>query len=288
MAPRPSPVVGARRTAPLWRLVVAVWAAGQLLFLPARLVLFGAFRRGLGAIPDGFEPPPGDVLLLLRDELPAAAPALRWSLLLGALGWWLWTVLWHGGAVTASVWGGSPRLGELLGLGVVRYGRYLRLSLLAAAVTFVAFVAVWMPATSLVSSAYTEMADDRIIPVLLGALALTALLLLLVAAATLRAAWLLARPDRGSAVASWFAALAATARSPLASVGTVVVWLLLWLVLAVVPFALAGVLEPLRTGLAAPILEQLLALARAGCLVALLMSFAPTSGLLAERGRPDA
>ncbi len=261
------------------RLVLAVWIVPTLLLLPFVGTVQATLGTALGRLPA--RPAPGDLRLVLAHAAGRYGPALVVPVLLALVGTWLWTVLWHAGLVTWRVWaaGRPQRLGELLGLGISRLWRYLRLSLAAATGLALLLAAVIAPAVAWVRHAREALREAVAVNVSLGAAAAGALLALLALAATQRALWELARPGRRSAAAAWLRGFGGALRHPLATLGVLLAWLvpaaLLWAgpLLAVAALGEAG-----RGPLGMAIL-QLAALLRAACWVGLVASFAPVAGL---------
>ncbi len=288
--PPPSPGLGARGGLRHWKLVVAVWVVPLGAFLPLKLLLSGRLADELSRLPaEGVTLPAGDLALILRHALAGSGPQLVSTLLLGLAVVWAWTLLWHGGVVAWSVWsaGGPPRLAEVLGLGVAWWWRMLRLSLTALAALLVGLTAVWLVLLALAPSSWDELVDGGLVPLVAIGLAVSAVLRLVVFSATLRGAWLLARPTARSSVLAWLAGVGGALRHPVASVGTLLLWLVPGIALGMVPLS-AGWLSPaLRGGLPGAAVLTAAGLVRAYCWVALFCSFAPVSGLVGVAAGED-
>jgi len=288
---RPSSRWGLAQARRLWRLVLAVWLVSLAAYLPALLVFFGASGAALGELPgDSASIAPGDVALLLGPALAKVLRPLMLAFLSGCVALWAWTVLWHAGVVNWALWasGRRVRLGEVLGLGMVSWWRYARLSATALAVMVAAWLVVWAPTWSAVSSARGAMAEGRMVVLLGFGIVLTKLVGLVVWAATLRGAWLLGMPERRSVVVAWLLGLVGSFQTPLATFGTLLLWTVpvLWLSLLPLLIGMWGGGGPQLL-----LLGQLAAATRAFCWVGLFMSFAPVSGLVGgsgdEKGEPE-
>lgn len=280
---RPSPRWGLLEAARLWRLVVACWVVSWVAIAPALLLVRRTVFPALADLPsDPTLVAPGDAALIL---LEAARPVLvPFGLAVASAGLvlWAWAVLWHAGVVGWTLWSGGRRvrLGEVLGLGVVSWWRYARLSATALAVLAAAAVAIWVPVWSSVRIAFGAMEEERLIWLLLGGATATKLVAIIVWLATLHAAWLLGLPERRSAVLAWLRGLAGAVRAPIRSVGSWLVWLVPALVVSVVP-AVAGATYPsLRGGPLLIGLTLLASLVRTFCWVGMFCSFAPVTGVV--------
>lgn len=261
------------------RLVLAVWIVPALLVSPFILTVQSALAPVLGRLPA--DPAPGDLALVLARGLGRHGAALVVPALLAVAGIWLWTVLWHAGLVTWRAWAaGRPQLlGELLGLGIMRWWRYLRLSLVAMAAAAVTVGAVAAAVGAVARPAAESLEEARAVGVTLAGVALGKLLLLLLAAATLRGLWELGRPGRRSAAAAWLRGLAGALRHPLASLGVLLAWLIPIGILWAAPLAAVVALGDPGKGPAGVAILQLGALFRAAAWVGLVGSFAPVAGL---------
>jgi hypothetical protein len=283
-APGPSPVAGLRLTARLWRLVLTVWLVGVAALLPARLAVWSSAGDALAALPDGALPS-GEVALVLVERLEPVAVTLVWIVLASALALWAWTVLWHAGVVRWFVLSGRDgvRLSEILSRGLLDWWRWARLALTSAAVmaaVHLGLVAAW----SSVSDAMSDAGDDgRAGLWLLLVVGISLITVVLVWLAGLRGAWLLGAEGRRSAVLAWLAGLWGSLRQPIRSLGTLVVWIVPAAAAAAAPLWLGWRVESLRGVAAGAVMEALVGLALAFCLVGLFASFAPVTGL-ADKG----
>ncbi len=261
------------------RLVLAVWIVPALLTAPFILAVQSALAPILGRLPA--DPAPGDLALILSWGLGRYGAALAVPALLAVAGIWLWTVLWHAGLVGWRTWAeGRPQLlGELLGLGFMRWWRYLRLSLVALAAVAATAGAVAAAVRALARPAAESLQEARAVSFPLGGVVVAKLLLLFLAAATLRGLWELGRPGRRSAAAAWLRGLAGALRHPLASLGVLLAWAIPIGILWALPLAAVVWLgDPGKGPLGVAIL-QFGALLRAAAWVGLVGSFAPVAGL---------
>jgi hypothetical protein len=283
MSSRPSFVWALGEIPGLWRLVIACWVVLVLCWLPAVWVLGGAVVGPLGNLPDG-EVPQGEVLLILIENLAGMTGPMKLAVLSGCVVLWIWTVLWHGGLVGWRLWSGGRRvrLGEVLGLGMVAWWRYARLSLTAVVALAALLAVLWLPLSRAVTSSFEAMAEGRMLLLIVTGIGVSDLLALVVWAATIRAAWLLGLPERRSVVLAWLRGLLDTVRTPLASLGTVILWALPALLITLVPFVAGGYFESLRGGWLLPALGQIAAIVRAVCWLGMFLSFAPITGLMDE------
>jgi hypothetical protein len=265
----------------LWRVVIAVWVVSLVVTLPALWVVGGALAPDLRNLPAAGVPE-GDVPLIVGDALEAVRGALVLAIASGAAALWAFTVLWHAGVVGWTLWGGGRRvrLGEVLGFGIVSWWRYARLSLTAAAAFGFSLALLWAPLWEAVGACYRAMEEGPMVWLLVAGVILSKLLVVIIWCATLRGAWLLGLPERRSAVASWLRGLAGSLRTPVASLGTVLLWAVPATTLSVVPLALGLAMPELRGGLLIPVLGQVASAVRAFCWVALFLSFAPATVLV--------
>jgi hypothetical protein len=280
---RPSAGWGLRQALRLWRLVLACWIVSVAAVLPAVWVVGGAAGPALEHLPDSVDRlPDGEVFLILASALPQMAAPLGLAVVSALITLWSWTVLWHAGVVNWALWAGGRRvrLGEVLGLGMVSWWRYVRLSATAAAVLVVLSMACWLPLMEAAMAARRSMAETRMLLLLAMGLVVVKLLALVVWAATLRGAWLLGLPERRSVVAAWLRALVDTLRMPVRSLGTVLLWAMPAVLLSLLPLAIGGGLDVTHRDWAVPAMSQLAAAGRAFCWVALYLSFAPVTGLI--------
>ena len=166
---RPSPTWGFRQSVRLWRLVVACWVVSVMAWLPAVWVVSDAVAPALSNLPDDTSViPAGEVQLLLYQAPRGVVAPFKLAVLSGLLTMWTWIVLWHAGLVGWQLWAGGRRvrLGEVLGLGMVSWWRYARLSAVAFLVLMVSCVALWSPLISAIETSYWDMAEHRVAPVL--------------------------------------------------------------------------------------------------------------------------
>jgi hypothetical protein len=283
MSSRPSIAWALREIPGLWRLVIACWVVSVFCFLPALWVVGEAVFNPLSSLPDGGVPS-GDVLLILIENLGGMTGPLKLAVLSGCVILWVWTVLWHGGLVGWRLWSGGrkARLGEVLGLGMVAWWRYARLSLTAAVASAALLAALWLPLARAVVSSYEAMAEGRMLLLIAAGIGVSGLLALVVWAATIRAAWLLGLPERRSVVLAWLRGFHDTVRTPRASLGPVILWALPALLITLVPLVAGAYFESLRGGWLLPALGQIAAIVRAVCWLGMFLSFAPITGLVDE------
>jgi hypothetical protein len=262
---------GAAGALRLWPVVIAVWMVPLAVMLPLTAVV-EAVRGGLPAA--GAELAPGDAWLLMVACAERLAPALLAGAVATVLVLWGWTVLWHAGVVGWWVWAsGRPvRIGEVVGHGVSSWWRYCRLSLFALSAGAIALVVVWAPLVDVISSAYSEMAEERVVRWIVVGLVATFGLVSAVWAATSAGAWHLGCGRRSAALA-WAAGLVTVMRHPVASAGAMT-WAVAGAAFTVLPWVLAGVAPALRAWPLGTVATQLSALAAAFCWVALFQSFA--------------
>lgn len=282
-ARRPSPSWGFRQAIRLWRLVLACWVVSVIVWLPALWVVGDTVAAAVEDLPDDAAAmPAGEATLILYLALRSVMTPVRLAVASGLVTLWIWTVLWHAGLVGWQLWAGGRRvrIGEVLGLGVVSWWRYARLSLTAASVLLVWCLVVGIQLEEAVHAFYWDMSEDRVTPFLFVAAGASLVVGWIVWAATLRAAWLLGLPERRSAVLAWLRGLVGTLRAPVMSLGTVVAWALPALLISLVPLAVGFLLPVVRDGWAIPILGQIAALTRAFCWVGLFASFGPVTGLV--------
>jgi len=171
--------------------------------------------------------------------------------------------------------GPPPRLAEVLGHGLLAFWPYLRLAAVGLLATGASLTALWVPLSAAISSSYQAMAEDRMAILALTGAVVTVVLTLVLWTVSLRAAWLLGMPGHRSALVAWLRALTGTARFPVSSVGTVLLWALSALGLGLLALFAGPHLEPVS----ASVLSQATAVLRAFCWVGLFCSFAPTTGL---------
>jgi hypothetical protein len=267
----------------MWRLVVACWLVSLAVFLPAVWLIGGAVGDAYENLPSDLTVmPDDDVKLILLGAFRQIRAPLKLAVLSGVVTLWIWTVLWHAGVVNWALWAGGRRmrLGEVLGLGMVSWLRYARLSLTAAVMSALALGLLWVPLLEAVSASHRTVAEQRAVLLLIGGVAAAKLVALLVWAATLCAAWLLGLPDRRSVVLAWFRGLLITLRNPIRSLGPVLLWVVPAALISSIHLIMGLGFENLRGGWLLPVVGQLAAAARAFCWVGLFASFAPITGLV--------
>jgi hypothetical protein len=281
MAPRPAPFWTIRELPGLWRLVAACWVVSAACHLPALWVIGGAVSDPLSRMPDEGAPP-GDATLIVVEQLAGIQGPIRLAVLSGCVTLWMWTVLWHAGLVGWRLWSGGRRLrlGEVLGLGMVAWWRYARLSITSLVVMAGALCAVWIPASRAVAGSYAAMAEGRMVMIIGLAVAVSNLIIVGVWAVAIRSAWLLGLPERRSVVMAWLRGLLDTVQTPISSLGTVALWLLPATLVTVTPLLVGGWFEGLRGGWTLAVVSQLSAVVRAVCWVGMFLSFAPVTGLV--------
>jgi len=281
MSNRPSVTWGLHELPRLWRLVIAGWAVSVFCFLPTLWVIGGAVADPVANLPE-HGAPPGEVLLISIERLGGLLGALKLAVVSGLGMLWMWTVLWHAGLVGWRLWSGGRRvrLGEVLGLGVVSWWRYARLSATAASTSAAALALVWLPVWRSITASHRSMAEGRMLALVGLGIVLSNIVLLLVWAAHVRAAWMLGLPERRSAVVAWLRGLVDSVRDPLASLGAVIAWALPAMVVSALPLVAGGWFEGLRGGWTLAVFGQVAAATRAACWVGLFLSFAPVTGLV--------
>jgi hypothetical protein len=286
----PSAVFGFRQARLLWQLVLAVWVVSTVIHLPPVLVIDTALGEATAGLPDDDSLIAEGDLYLIRQEVSQEKAKQVLALSgIGLLIWWLWTVLWQAGVVSWQVWvgGRKVRLGEVVGLGISAWWRFFRLSLTAAAGLIVSLSLVWLPLLLLIRSAYRADAGTRLLVTLVSGAVLSLLLVTLAWAATLWGLWLLGVPGSRSAVTSWLRGLISAVRTPLSTFATMAAWVLTIMIVTLLPIYLGSEIVWLR-GMVVNIVVALAAdLVRSFCLVALLCSFAPVTGLWIEEGSVD-
>ncbi len=277
---RPSPVFGGRLAARLWQLAAALTAAQLVAVVPALVILDASIGRAMAVLPADLAD--GEVLLVALEALAPARGQLAAAVAAAVVATWLLAVVARAAVVTWRTWGGetTPRLGTLLGLGLGRVVPFLRLGIAAATLHAVVLSSLWLPLGWAVRVAHQGMAEARMERLLWLGLALTPCLVLVVWAASLRAAWLLERPDRRSAVMALLSGLLATLVEPVRSLGTVVVWAVAGWAASLLLLAVGVALPLARHALATTVLGVVGGLVATSCSLALLASFAPTAGLV--------
>jgi hypothetical protein len=282
-ARRPSPVWGFREALRLWRLVIACWVVAWLAVAPALLLVRRMVFPGLAALPpDPGAVTAGDVALIVMEGVRRAAAPLGLAVASGAVVLWAWAVLWHAGVVAWQMWTGGRRvrLGEVLGLGMVAWWRYARLSMTALLALAAALAGLWIPLWSGIEAAFTGMDEGRLMWLLAAGIVVTKLVAIVVWIATLHGAWLLGLPERRSAALAWLRGLWTSARMPLSSVGAWLVWLVPAMAVSALPPVVGILFEGSRGGPVLIGVELLASLARAFCWIGLFCSFAPVTGIV--------
>lgn len=273
----PSARAGVRFAVLHWRVVLSVWLAPMILAGPLMAILVGVLGPALDADLE-----PGERWLLLLEALEPA-----WALVLVAaaatlFGLWAWTVLWHAGAARWQVWRGDrrPRLAEVLGLGVMVWWRFARLSLVAGSALALLLALVWLPVGAVCASG----PGDRALAVwgLVGT-ACSVVGVLFVWLATLHAQWRLALPTGRSAATAWLAGAGRVLRAPVRSVATAMAWI----VPASAVVAAVGVAAGDWPPAAASLAEAVASAVHSLCWVGLFGSFAPTAGVTLEDAGED-
>ncbi|MCG6962911.1 MAG: hypothetical protein LJE95_06525 [Acidobacteria bacterium] len=274
---------GAKKAIEMWRLVAAVWLVPLVLGAPLVLAVRRSLGSMLGPVPMTGAAP-GDVGLILMWGLSRIGPWLGVGVVSFLAVLWAWGVMWHAGTTGWIAWSsGRPvRLGEVVGLGVLAWWRYARLALTAIAGTVALVAVVCSPFQLMARAARTHLAETRMVNLQLAALALGGLVVWIVWAATLRGAWVLADPQRRSSALAWLQGLAGTLRDPLRSLGCVLAWGVPVKLLVLAPLMLGFDLRVLAGTFLGLVTGLVLGLLRAYCIVALFLSFAPTSGLLTQ------
>jgi len=278
---------GARQAIQMWRLVAAVWLVPMVLGAPVVIAARRALAPMLGPIPMGGAAP-GDVGLVLMWGLSRFGALLGIGIVSFLAAMWAWGVLWHAGATGWLAWatGRRLRVGEVVGLGVLRWWRYARLALTAVAGAVVLIAAACLPLQLLARAARRHLAETRMVNLQLASLVLAGLLLWIVWTATLRGAWVLANPQRRSAALAWLEGLTGTLRDPLRSLGCVLAWGVSVKLLVLAPLLLGINVRVFAGTFLGVVTALVLGLVRAYCIVALFLSFAPVSGLIVE-AEPD-
>ena len=283
IARRPSPRWGFQEALRLWRLVVACWVVSWVAVAPVLLLLRRMVFPALSALPPEPESvPAGDVALIVVEAAREAAVPIGIAVVSGGVVLWAWFVLWHAGVVAWQLWTGGRRvrLGEVLGLGMVAWWRYARLSATALVVLAGAAAALWIPLWAAVETAFGGMAESRMMWLVGAGIVVTKLLAIVVWLATLHGAWLLGLPERRSAVLAWLRGLWTAARMPFSSFWAWLVWLVPAMVVSTVPALIGVSFVGLRGGPVWIGAELLASLFRSFCWVGLFCSFAPVTGVV--------
>lgn len=287
-ADAPSPLFGFRQARILWRLVLAVYVVSIGVMMPAIIVVVSAVGDALAGLPTpSLELAPGEALLIAVNALK---PVLKHLLVLAGVGVlmnWLWTVLWHAGSVQWLTWNNvvPVRVGHVVGLGVLTFGKYFRLSLWAL-VSLVSSVAmVWMSLAIVGATGQAYMTElMEIVMAGIGVFAMLILALVWVAT-TMRAAWRLGEADSPGAVRAWIGAAVTTLRCPWQSFKPLVTLGLAVVVCGMAPLVIGFMWSVGAGGPIGVLVEVLSGLAQAHCSVALFLAFAPVSkAVIVDRG----
>jgi hypothetical protein len=219
---------GFRRAIQLHRLVLLVWLVSLAIFAPVVVIV------QMMAGPARAHRPPGgyggeDLVVFFEIMRPLVIPLVV-TLGFCCLTFVVWWILWHAGAVRwfLKTDAFDVRLGEIVGLGVAVWWRYARLALVALVLLAIAVVVPWLPLLA-------DFKQPTLRPLLVLGSASTILGVCLVWLAALRGAWLLAEPNRRSALVAWLRGLFAVLRHPLQSTAPLLVWALPGVVLLLLP-----------------------------------------------------
>jgi hypothetical protein len=262
----------------MWPLAVAVWLAPALALLPAALVVLGAVGPTLARLPAAGELPPGEVMLVLGEALAGTSGAIAFSGVAAAAAAWLWTVMWHAGVVdraAAGVEPGTEGLLAILGAGVRRVGRFLRLAATAVLAGSLGLASVAVLAAAAARRAWLGGAESGAIVALVGGGILGLLWTLLCWAGVLRGAWILVDWRRRSGVLAWLGGVGASLRQPSGTALALAAWGVPAAALLLAPLLAGWWLVPLRSGMGGALVGAAAGLLRGFCWVALFMSFAP-------------
>jgi hypothetical protein len=284
MAQRPIAGHGFRQARRFWKLVVASWLGGLVLQLPSQIVVHRGIAAGWRHLPLHTMPQGEIALILCRDLADWMAPLLALTAL-SLVGCWLWTVLWHAGVVSWHVWVGGRvvRLGEVLGLGVSAWLRYLRLSVTAGSALLLGVVLIWVSLGYWLYGAWQEQDGFRLLTLLGLGFGFSVLAAIFSWAAVLWGAWLLGMPGSRSAAVAWWHGLVSTWRHPMVTFSCLGRWLFVAGAAALLPVLLPWQLATLRGPISSFVTGAAGGLALAYCWVGLFLSFAPVSGFsLAE------
>lgn len=286
----PSLLLGLATAARHWTLVLTVWLVSLAVFAPASMILGGAAGEALGRLPEAFEPPAGDVEILIKGAFAEVLAPVAVAVGCGVAVMWFFTVLWHAGLARFQVWdGGAPPItARVLGLGFGAWWKYCRLSLFSLAVLLSLLSAVWFPIGLWTKAAYAAMAEDRMVLLIGVGLILSPVMKFIVWAATLRGAWELARPTSDSAVLAWFRGLAGAFRQPVSTFGILLALGLGQAALAFLPVFLPMVVPILRGSTVGSVVSAASMLGASFLLVALFAAFAPISGFVFRSGDEEA
>ncbi len=285
---QPSIRQGIRSAARMWSLVLTIWIVAGVFLIPAWIAAHNVGIEALGSVPEDFRLPAGEEAVLVWGALRDFGPMVLGGMAFAVIGTWLWTVLWHGGVARATVWdeGGSSRPSRVLGLGVGAWWRYCRLSLVALTMLIGSMAVIWIPFGIGIKSSFQAMAEDRGVLLIGVGIILAAMVKIIVWSATLRGAWLLARPDRKSAVFAWFRGLSGALMHPVSTFVTVLVLGLAHVALVFLPLLVPIALPQLRDTPAGTIFGLVTGLGAVFFSVALFAAFAPVSGLVDRKKSP--
>ena len=279
---RPTAFIGLSMAARLWMLVVMAWFVTLAVTTPALMMVEAAIEPVLDNIPEGFEPPDGDVLIMVWRAIPEVGHPLLVAVICSMLASWTWTILWHAGVPRFLIWEGNGRasVAKILGLGLGAWWRYFRLSLASLAVLISLLISVWLAVSSGVLSAYDTMNEGRMVVFIVTGVVLSAIFKVVVWAATLRGCWELASPTARSAVMAFLRGLLGVLRQPVSTFVTMILlgvpaWVC-WLLPAVLP----AFIPQLRGPIAGELVAFGAGLAASFFWVALYAAFAPITGLV--------
>lgn len=284
---RPSVFIGLKLATRMWLLVCVVWLVGLAVMTPATIVVESAADGVFNRLPADFDPPPGDVAIMVARAAREIANPLVMIVVCGVFLSWVWTVLWHGGVARFVVWdaAGPVTVSKILGLGFGVWWRYFRLSLTALSVLFAALAAIWVPVFLGVKGAFNAMAEDRMVMLIFVGIVLAGCAKCFVWATTLRACWELAKPTSRSAIRAWIGGAAGVIHQPVSTLVVLVFLGLPEVLLAFAPMIAPVFFVQLRGTLTGDVFAVVAGLGSAYFLVALYASFAPISSLVVDGGR---
>lgn len=278
--PFPSPWQGGRDALRVWPLVVAGWVVATLAVAPL-WVLVDAATTVLDRMPVVGPVVEGDLWLIAAAGVSTLGRPMISAVVAGSLLTWLWGVLWRGSLVGWKLWASDRRLavGELLGHGLVHFGRFFRLALASALAMALGLVVVWAPAVVVLLVTGEPPPPVRLWILLLIGGSGTMAVMVAVALASLRGAWLLGRADHRSAVVAWLRGLDGAIQQPSKSLLALIVWWAPVIAAAALPLVVGWLAPPWAGRVGLVVMLSLSMLVRSACRVALLASFAPTAGL---------
>ncbi len=278
---RPSVVWGLLSAWRMRRLVVVVWLVAFALVMPASMMVTGAVEPPLANLPPTVDVPAGEVAMLLVEAVVPILRPLRVAVGTAMLLAWAFTLLWHAGVARFEVWGnGPPVVSHILGLGLTAWWRYCRLSVLALGILLCLMAVIWTAVAAAVSQAFADMAEERMVLMIAAGLVVGAIVKIIVWAATLRGAWELAVPTSRSVVRAWVRGLVGVFRSPLSTIGSLLILGAAMAVCAVIPLVVPALWPMFRGGPPGVALDLAAGLGVAFFSVALFNAFAPVSGLV--------